>query len=561
MSDFYQSGPRLENQYQNDLLLRSYLKRSLPPDILSRIKPGLVSLGERVRTDIFALGEQAEREVPEHVPYDAWGRRVDEIRVSQAWSELDRISAVEGIVAIAYERKEKEFSRIHQMAKVYLFGPSSAIYTCPLAMSDGAARAIELYGSPDLKSRAFARLTTRDPAKFWTSGQWMTERAGGSDVSGTETVAKKDGDSYRLTGTKWFTSATTSQMAMTLARIEGAPEGSKGLSLFYLELRNEQQELNQIFVHRLKDKLGTRSLPTAELSLQGTKAVLVGGPGDGVKKISSLFNITRVWNSCSALAYMRRGIVLATDYATRRKAFGKLLSDHPLHVETLAALETERHAAFHLVFRIAELLGREETGKASSDEAAVLRLLTPIAKLFTAKQSVACASEVVESFGGAGYVEDTGIPALLRNSQVLSIWEGTTNVLSLDMLRAIEKENAFGPFAQDVRTMLGKVSSPKLKTEVDKVRLALESSEKHINGMKNQDVDTVTAGARDFAFGLARVYSAALLLSHADWVLAQGESGACVTAAERWCAGLKDIYLDYGESRRKGSRELLGWHD
>lgn len=161
----------------------------------------------------------------------------------------------------------------------------------------------------------------------------MTERTGGSDVSGTSTIAKPSGAVFRLSGVKWFTSATTSQIAMTLARIEGAPEGSKGLSLFYLELRDSTGKLNGIRINRLKDKLGTHALPTAELTLENTAALLVGKPGEGVKKISSLFNITRIYNACCAVGYMRRALALARDYATKRVAFGHTLSKHVLHLE------------------------------------------------------------------------------------------------------------------------------------------------------------------------------------------------------------------------------------
>src|SRR6185369_9374815 len=149
----------------------------------------------------------------------------------------------------------------------YMFHPDSAWFTCPLAMTDGAARAIELYGDERLKDRALTRLLSRKPSEFWTSGQWMTEREGGSDVSRTATVAKKHKDGWRLHGAKWFTSSTTSPVALALARIEGAGEGSDALSLFYVELFDEAGRLRNIQVNRLKDKLGTHALPTAELTL------------------------------------------------------------------------------------------------------------------------------------------------------------------------------------------------------------------------------------------------------------------------------------------------------
>ena len=407
MSEFFQDPPRLGNQYDDDALLRAYLRWRLPAKMLAEIEPSLRRLGNRAATDILALGEAAESSPPVHVPYDAWGRRVDRIDTSDAWRELDRISATEGIVATAYERAHGAHSRIDQFARLYLFAPSSALYSCPLAMTDGAARFLEVHGGESLQP-VFAHLTSRDPNEFWTSGQWMTERTGGSDVGSTSTIARcEEGDTYSLYGSKWFTSATTSQVAMTLARIEGAPAGSHGLSVFLINLRDSDGTLRNIRVERLKDKLGTRALPTAELTLEGTPAQLVGGAGDGVRKIATLFNVTRVYNAVAAVAGMRRAIALASDYARRRRAFGKPLIEHPLHVETLADMQLELRAAFLLAFRVVELLGKEECGEATDAESRLLRFLIPVVKLYTAKQAIAVASEALEAFGGAGYVEDT----------------------------------------------------------------------------------------------------------------------------------------------------------
>jgi alkylation response protein AidB-like acyl-CoA dehydrogenase len=556
--EFFQEGPRLGNQYDEDGVLRAYLRRKLPAPVLSEVEPDLRKMGERAAGDLYELASRAEAQPPRHVPYDAWGRRIDDIEVSDAWRELDRVAAREGLIAIGYERKQGEWSRTYQLAKLFLFHPSSAIYSCPLAMTDGASRAIELYGDSRLKEGAYTHLTSRDPAKFWTSGQWMTERTGGSDVSGTSTVARPEsqgGDGYRLYGTKWFTSATTSQMAMTLARIEGDEAGSRGLSLFYLELRDGAGALNGIRVHRLKDKLGTKALPTAELTLDGARARLVGGLGQGVKKISSLFNITRIYNSVCAVGYLRRAIALARDYSGRRKAFGARLNELPLHLETLAGLEVEYRGAFQLTFRLIELLGREETGKASSAESALLRLLTPVAKLYTAKQAVAGTSEALECFGGAGYVEDTGLPRLLRDAQVLSIWEGTTNVLSLDVLRAIEKESAFAPFMAELRERLASVKAVELAPCAQRVQEAGLRIEKYLNGRSPAQVQ---AGARSFAFSLARTYTAALLLEQAQWEVAQREAGAAssVTAAQRWCAQVLAPLLETSAGQLAGSKGL-----
>jgi len=196
MSEFFQDPPRLGNQYDEDAILRAYLRWRLPANTRAEIEPDLRRLGHRAVTDIFALGESAEASPPRHIPFDAWGRRVDWIETSNAWRELGCIAATEGLVATAYDRTYGAHSRINQFARLYLFAPSSALYSCPLAMTDGAARFLEVHGGEGLQP-VFAHLTSRDPNEFWTSGQWMTERTGGSDVAISETLARPEGDRFR----------------------------------------------------------------------------------------------------------------------------------------------------------------------------------------------------------------------------------------------------------------------------------------------------------------------------------------------------------------------------
>ncbi len=539
MTGFYQDAPQLGNQFDDDRLLRSYLQRMMQPDERQGVESDLSRFADRLLGDIADMAADAEAHPPQLIQFDPWGRRIDHIELARGWQELETVSAEEGLVAIGYERRLGPLSRIHQFAKLYLFNPSSAVFSCPLAMADGAARLLEVLGDDDLRKNAFARLTTRDPAQFWTSGQWMTERTGGSDVGISETIARADGDIHRLYGCKWFTSSTTSQMAMTLARIEPpggeATPGSRGLSLFYVETRDADGQLNNMVINRLKDKLGSKALPTAELELQGTVARLVGTPGRGVANITTLVNVTRLYNAVSAVSLMRRGLALARDYARRRVAFGNPLAEQPLHVETLANLEVDFTGCFLLAFRGIELLGREECGVATPEESAVLRLLTPIAKLYTGKRCVAFASEILESFGGAGYVEDTGLPKLLRDGQVLSIWEGTTNVLSLDCLRAIDKEAALPPLLDDIRKRVAATTLAELQPCVQRIGDALEQIEKYLPTVLSAGREAIEAGARRFAFALARTYAASLLIEHAQWVSQQqGDARGCAIA-RRWC--------------------------
>jgi len=420
--------------------------------------------------------------------------------------------------------------------------PSSDVYTCPLAMTDGAARTLVDLGPPALVERAVPRLTSRDPDRAWTSGQWMTERAGGSDVSATETVARRgEGGEWRLTGTKWFSSASTAEMALALARPEGAPEGSRGLALFYLETRGEDGRPNGILVNRLKDKLGTRKLPTAELTLDGARALPVAGLSDGVRNIATMLNITRTWNSVAAVAGMERAIQLARDYARRRVAFGAPLERKPLHADTLAAVEAEREGAFLLAFRAVALLGRVEAGEADDSERLLLRAITPLAKLTTGKQAVAVASEVLECFGGAGYVEDTGLPRLLRDAQVLPIWEGTTNVLALDVLRALSGEGVPQALAAEVSGLLARAHDASLGPAVQTASAALDRARAFLGSAGPLARE---AGARRLALTLGRTLELALLASHAQWCLDTGRGRRAAAAARRLARNGVDLLGD-----------------
>jgi acyl-CoA dehydrogenase len=527
---FFQEPPRLGNQFDDDPMLVSWIARFCP-----EVAGELRAIGD-VSVEYHAKQLADRRNEPVLTQWDAWGHRIDRIEVSPLWREAHGLSARVGMVAAGYERRFGRHARTHQFAIVHVLAPSLDVYSCPLAMTDGAARTLLASGNEALIDRYVPRLLSRDPAVMWTSGQWMTERTGGSDVSQTETVARRDGDTWRLYGTKWFTSATTSEIALTLARPEGNPEGSRGLALFLVELRDANGRLRNIQVNRLKDKLGTRKVPTAELTLDGAPALLVGSLGEGVRAITPMLSVTRTWNAVCATSAMRRGLALAGDFARRRTAFGALLADKPLHADTLAALEAEYAAAFCLAFRSVELLGILEH-RADDAEREVherlSRVVIPIAKLVTGKQAVAVTSEAIEACGGAGYVEDTGLPRVLADAQVLPIWEGTTNVLSLDTLRALGKGGALEALHAELERNLAAATDPGLARPVEVARAAMRHAIAWAQGAMPH-VEQLEAGARRLAMTLGRSLSLALLAGHAQWCLDHGFGPRTAAAARRF---------------------------
>jgi len=555
---FYQSAPTLGNQYTDDRVLRSYLARTLGPEALAARADALDALGALAGGELYALQQADRLNEPRLTSWDPWGHRVDHIELTPLWQRAAVVAAEFGLVATGYGPERGPVARIDQFARVHLFHPSTDVYSCPLAMTDGAARTLLAHGHEALIAEVVPRLTSREPGRMWTSGQWMTERTGGSDVGLTETVARRDGDGWKLYGTKWFTSATTSEMALTLARPEGNPPGSKGLALFFVQTRDEAGRLRGISVNRLKDKLGTRKVPTAELTLDGAPATLVTGTSDGVRAITPMLSITRTWNSVCAVSAMRRGLALSRDYARRRVAFGAPLSDKALHLDTLAGLQAEAEAGFHLAFRLVELLGRDDIGALSPAEEALLRLLTPVVKLTTARMAVGVVSEVVESFGGAGYVEDTGLPALLRDTQVLPIWEGTTNVLSLDTLRALGRGDALSALVTELRGLCETLRDTRLvdlgRQSLAAVEHARDSALTHLSVPGGEGLGMLEADARRIALTLGRGFALGLLAHHAQWSLDHERDGRAAAAAGRFARHGIDL-LDQAPSLRE-SRAL-----
>ncbi|KAJ6264438.1 hypothetical protein Dda_0584 [Drechslerella dactyloides] len=564
---FFQEQPRLGNQYEEDIylqrLIQGYLPTDLSRDSVAQDAPVALfrDIGSKtVRPEVFGWIEDAEKNRPYVEELSTFGKPKGVLHTAAGWKQLGAMAAREGIIQTAYEDRYASYARLVQFTKYYLYCPSSAIYTCPLAMTDAAARVLDLQlRSPSLAAakrsvfqEAYSSLTSRDPAACWTSGQWMTERAGGSDVRNSETTAFPQPDgTYLVSGHKWFSSATDSQMTILLAR---TPTSTGSLSCFFAPLKLPDGSWNGVRIVRLKDKLGTKALPTAELELKGMKAHLVGEEGKGIKYISTMLNITRVHNAV-------------------RRVQNKELWRNPLHLGGLAKMEVLFRANMQLTFFTVALLGFEERGmpetraawmpKDAKETGLLLRVLTPLVKMVTAKATIAGLAECMECLGGVGYLEneqELNIARLYRDANVLTIWEGTTNVLSVDVIRAFTKGDSLAA----LDSWLTRALDARGVASLAEVRAALRSTWAGIR----QFVDKVSseeaiARCRDLSFSIAFVLMGAFLVLDAD---RDGDALAAEVAV-RWALeglGREGFQIVHGETAGYalgGGRGRGGWKE
>ena len=305
-------SPALRNQFLFDPLLREHLQRTLPPELLQAESGSLSELGELSADRLYRLQLADRLNEPRLLQWNAWGQRVDQIEVTPLWREAARLAARFGVVGGAYEPGPGEHARTLQFAHAYLFHPSTDVYSCPLAMTDGAARTLLELGNQPLIERAVAHLTSRQPEEMWTSGRWMTERTGGSDVGLSETIARRElsegPEAYRLYGTKWFTSATTAQMADPGPPGGNGP-GGRGLALFYVEVRRPDGQYNGIQVNRPERQAGHAQSTDGRADARWRASDAGERPVRWyVRNISTMLNITRTWNAAMSASSMRRAL-------------------------------------------------------------------------------------------------------------------------------------------------------------------------------------------------------------------------------------------------------------
>jgi alkylation response protein AidB-like acyl-CoA dehydrogenase len=406
---------------------RALCRRMLGDAAWQWAEPQLASMGERAAIEVAPLAQTADRNTPQLVTHDPRGNRINRIDYHPSYGAMAEIAYGSGMIAMKYAPHEHSVdASFISFALGYLFAMAEMGLYCPLCMTDGVARVVTRHGTREQIDRVVPHLASTNLDTLWTGGMFLTERAGGSDVGANETIARNG----RLTGQKWFCSNVDADAVLATARPEGAEPGIRGIRTYLLLTRGNEG----ITIERLKDKLGVRSMPTGEVTLRDAPAEEIGD----FRVIAEMMNLSRLYNAVASVAVIGRAIHEARSYIERRRAFGRNVIDHPLARETLLDLEAEHLGALVLTFDTVDALRSADAGDAEA--ARLLRILIPIAKAVTGKIAVPCVSEAMELIGGNGYIEDWVMPRLLRDAQVLPIWEGTTNILVLDTLRVARKE-------------------------------------------------------------------------------------------------------------------------
>jgi acyl-CoA dehydrogenase len=446
------------NFYRADPALTDLLRIHLADELFRHIEPHLDRLGALAGGHLDECARLADRHGPVLHQRDRFGRDAQWIEYHPAYRELEKAAFGEfGIHALSLRKGimgwPQTYPVVAKHAFTFLFNQAEFGLGCPINVTDGCAKLLSNFGDAALKARYLDGLTQTDMQKLTQGGQFMTEKEGGSDVGKLTTVAVQEGDHWRLSGEKWFCSNADAEVVMLLARPEGAVGGTRGVGLFLMPRQLDDGSPNHYRIVRLKDKLGTRSMASGEIKLEGAIAYVVGKLDRGFVQMAEMVNSSRLSNGVKSTALMRRAHHDAMAVARGRVVFGQRIIDMPLARRQLMKIMLATEQALSMSFITADALDRAEAG--SQDAAALLRLLTPTLKFRATRDARKVCGDALEMRGGIGYIEEFVNPRLLRDAHLGSIWEGTGNIVALDALkRAVGRHGADAALAADLHARL-----------------------------------------------------------------------------------------------------------
>ena len=447
------------NFFEIDHSVRSLLPLYMDGALLAHLAPHLSKLGELGGGRLGALSDAAERHTPQLHPRDAFGRDEEWVEFHPAYREMEAIAFGQfGMHAMSHRGGVLGWpAAMPPIAKYlfhYLFAQAEFGLLCPVNLTDSSSELIHRFGSDAIKDKYLDRIWSQDMDTLLKCAQFMTEKAGGSDVGAAELTAVRDGDQWRLWGEKWFCSNVDAELSVLLARPEGAAAGGKGLGLFLMPKTLDDGTRNAYRIMRLKDKLGSKGMASGEIMFEGAVAYHLGNLDQGLKHMLVMVNSSRISHLTRAAGMMRRCLNEALVASRHRNAFGRSVIEHPLMRRQLLKLMVPTEQALTAV-----MYASYATGEASNDKRyeQVLRMLTPIAKYRACRDNVTVATGAMETRGGNGYIEDWPNARLVRDAHLGLIWEGTSNINALDAVqRAVGKVGAHKALRED---LIGRLDS------------------------------------------------------------------------------------------------------
>ena len=502
------------NWYEIDPDLRQIVRRLLEPEDFEWCEPELIKFGALCGGPIAARAEITDKHPPELAKFDRWGEPVDQI-VHHPTAIATKRDLWESGMSGPRLRKEaalrgRRYPAAMGTALDYLVSQAETAMLCATGMTSGVITLVQRYAPEQIKARLIPHLTADSFDEAWDGAMFMTERTGGSDLSTITTVAHQDGARWVLNGSKWFCSNIDAGAIVTLARPDGADEGLKGIALFLVPKWRSDGSRNGIEIRRLKNKLGTRAVPTAEADFVDAEAYLLSGgakatDGRGINRMMEMVNGSRRGVAAMGLGIMRRSFLESAVFAAHRRAKGKLLQDLPMVRETLVNMLVELEAAAALVFAV-------------TAGGAISRLLAPIAKMRVTRRGIEMASQALEMHGGNGYIEDWPTARQLRDAQCHTIWEGTENIICLDILRALRDEQVLEATFATLQNR-DDTSFAALEPVCESVARRWGEVREALAFLSRADRELAQLNARRFCGYLADVVQASLLLEEARWEL------------------------------------------
>ncbi len=540
------------NFYDADPDLAYLMRQHLSDEDYTQAQPILSALGAAASQKMDALAEIANRRGPELKQYDKRGQRIDEVLFDPSYHELERIAYQDFAIAACTHREgalgwQGKVPQPVKFALGYLGMQAESGVFCPVSMTDALARVLARYGSASLKERFLPGLTSLSMAQLRQGAMFLTEKQGGSDVGLTTTIARPRSDfhfpsagpqpEWAWWGEKWFCSNVTADLILTLARPEGAPAGTRGLGLFLVPRTLDDGTRNAYTIERLKDKLGTRSLATGEVTLHGALAYQVGRLERGFVQMTEMINLTRIWAAIGSLAAMRRSYLEALVHTRGRVAFGRPLAEHPLMRRQLVDLLVEVEGCAALAFEATAVLERVDRHGVEEDQR-LLRILTPLCKYYIPKRGEYVTLEALEMRGGNGYMEDWVNPRLLRDAIVNVVWEGSSNVIVLDVARAIAREGVDKVLFATLQQRLQSIQHAIVVPVAREIQTLLHLLAERIHSLASLDAESVQLPMRGLVERMAQLTIITLLLEQAENELVRGPQG---TGKRKWLIAL--LYL------------------